>query len=102
MKFESKYNIGDTVHAIRGGEHQFCVLPNGPLTIGMIRVEHTDSPGLGETVFDNYKPKQSYEERYMCVETGIGTGTLFYVDDLYPTVEEAAAACEQKNAGKEA
>ena len=37
------------------------------------------------------------EESYMCVETGVGGGTIHYVDTLYPTKKEAQAECDRRN-----
>lgn len=91
MTLTTKYNLGQTVWAAsRSWKHTF---PIGPLTIGQVQKTITDSPGIPrETVFDNYKAQQSIEESYMCIETGIGTGTRFYVQDLFLTEQEARAA----------
>lgn len=63
------------------------------LTIGKVIIEHTDSPGLPTNeIFDNYKPQHKYKEFYQCVETGIGTGSLYtYGESIFKTREE----CEQ-------
>lgn len=75
---------------------------SGPFTVGQVRVEVTDSPGidLSDEPFewDNYKAKKNSEERYMLVETGIGTGTLHDAANLFATEEEALAACDERNA----
>lgn len=76
------------------------------MTIGRVGVEITDSPGTsnhwggvyssdgnGET---NYSPKQSREERYMCIETGIGCGSLYPVEDLFHTEDEAMSRAAVK------
>lgn len=96
MQFDTVYDFGDIV---------FAATENGaigPLTIGKIRVEQTDSPGIeGETLFDNYKPQQSFEGEYMCVETGIGCGTVFKEENLFPTKEQAELRIAEVNAAKE-
>lgn len=40
----------------------------------------------------------TFEERYMCVETGIGSGTLHNADHLFETEDEAQAYCDERNA----
>lgn len=76
MKFNSKLNIGDKLYAYAhgGGYVQ-------ELTIGQIRIKHTDSKGVrptsGYVQGDNYKPQKEYEECYMCEETGINGGNVY-------------------------
>lgn len=66
------------------------------LTIGKVTVEITDSPGMDdEETFDNYKPQRGRKESYMCVETGIGSGTVYTLGEHIFTTREA---CEQANA----
>ena len=52
-------------------------------TIGQIRVQAGHNP----------------EERYMCHETGIGSGTLYDGDNMFATREEAQAECDLRNKG---
>lgn len=59
------------------------------MTIGQVRVSITDSPGDGDSVFSNYGPQHGREEQYMCIESGIGSGSLYYADDLFATEAEA-------------
>lgn len=69
------------------------------LTIGQVRIAITDSPGTSNhwgsvTSYDgegntNYSPIQKREEQYMCVETGIGSGSLYPAEDLFATEAEA-------------
>ncbi len=68
------------------------------LTIGQIRVEVTDSPGTDDGNFSNFKPQSGREEHCMCVETGIGSGSVWPVDVLFATRDEAQASCDQRNA----
>jgi hypothetical protein len=39
------------------------------------------------------------EERYMADERGIGSGSQYYVADLWPSLEEAQAECDRRNSG---
>lgn len=55
-----------------------------PLTIGSIRVDTHDERPIS----------------YMCVETGVGSGSIHYEEDLFPTEDEARRAAEQKAAAQ--
>ena len=54
-----------------------------------------------------YAPKHrpKYDDNgpisYMLTETGIGSGQIWYEQDLFPSREEALAACDIRNAGSE-
>lgn len=72
----------------------------GPYEIGQVRVEITgESEGLDpESMFMNYGPqKYKYIEQYMCAETGIKSGTLYYANMLFATEEEAQKLCDERN-----
>ena len=71
------------------------------LTVGQVRVAVTNSPGdeSGE-FFDNFRPQVGGEEEYMCVETGIGSGSVWRSDVLFATRDEAQAACDERNAAQ--
>ena len=85
MKFESKFNIGDKVYPAYGSD---IILY--PITIGKIKIEHTDSPGReGEELFDNYKRQNDYKEEYICVETGIGSGSVYNGERLFKNRDDA-------------
>lgn len=87
MEFKSKFDIGDKVWVpINGTPFNY--------TIGQIRIEHTDSPGIdGEEMFDNYKSKKKHVEAYMCVESGIGSGALWELGkNIFATKEECESA----------
>jgi hypothetical protein len=64
------------------------------LTIGQIRAEVT-APGL------RTYPSSSEGIRYMCVETGVGSGTLYSEKDLFPNETLAELECEKRNAAQE-
>ena len=86
MKFESRFDIGDKVFVPING------MPT-QVTVGKIKIEHTDSKGRpGEDLFDNYKPQKKYKETYMCDETGVGSGSCWELGiAIFATAEE----CEQ-------
>lgn len=60
-----------------------------PLTIGSVRTDSNDEPGKRNS--------------YMCHETGVGSGTVYYEKDLGATQEEAYARaleiCVEQNKG---
>jgi hypothetical protein len=95
MRFETKFNCGDKAWIFTDRPEQ--------LTIGQIRIEYTKSKGfrggyvddeMPTIAFDNYKPKaEEYREVYMCVETGIGSGSLWELGkSIFATAEECVAA----------
>ena len=81
------------------------------LRIGLIRVQVADHTGTdnGERG-DNMNPARAErvggrdEERYMCWETGVGSGSLHRVEDLFATPElaeeEAQARTERARRGE--
>jgi hypothetical protein len=94
-KFETAFSCGDKGWAFSGEEAQ-------ELTVGQIRIEYTHSKGLRggyvddalPVAFDNFRPKKSeYHEVYMCVETGIGSGTLWELGkNFFRTKDECLRA----------
>ena len=88
MTIETKYNLGDVVWHLN--KYSGIITR---LTLGQVTKTVTDTPGIGSLkLFDNFKEKHSEKETYMAVETGIGSGAFYYVEDLYATEEEAQAA----------
>ena len=76
-------------------------ISNHSLTVGQVSVTIIKSDGI-ETYpvqFDNFKPRDEREERYMMVETGIGSGMIYNVNDLFATREEAEKECDKRNGG---
>ena len=55
---------------------------DGMLAIGQIRFEVTTS---------------DFKEQYMCYETGVGSGTVYNVGDLFATENEARIECAGRN-----
>lgn len=71
----------------------------GPFTIGQIQLDVTNSPGIAEeTIFDNYKPQVGREERYMLVETGVGSGQVYELEHLLPSKKAAEELAADLNA----
>jgi len=94
MHFKSELNIGD-IAFVWDDINKISM----PVTIGQIRIKHTDSPGRGDPdeIFDNYKPLKAYEEDYMCIETGIDSGRLYtYNLHIFKTSKECADAFTTK------
>jgi len=67
---------GKTIYLEKGWNVQ------GELTIGQVTM---------------MKRRSEQEEGYMCHETGIGSGSYYYIKDLYPTQEDAQAECNERN-----
>ncbi len=87
MKLYSKFSPGDKAWAIQHGNKVV------ELTIGQICIKITDSPGKPDTIFDNYRPLSGREESYMCVETGINSGSVYTLDKhIFMTKNEAENA----------
>jgi len=99
MEIKTEFSCGDKVYVL--ARHHWpskIESVSGPLTVGQVRVSVTDSAGIdGEEVFDNYKPKKGYEESYMLVETGIGTGTVYGVKNMFHTSAGAHIEALRRN-----
>lgn len=92
LKIEGKtYTIACRDCNGRGSFSRSELAPAAALrTIGQIRVEIKDSPGKpGHSTFSNYGPQSGRDETYMCIETGVGSGSVFYAADLFHTEAEA-------------
>lgn len=55
----------------------------GCLTIGQVRFSHSTT--------------DTHSETYMCVETGVGSGRVYYGDRLFPDMGTAQAECDKCN-----
>ena len=88
MKIETRFSPGDLAWVFNGSTDAV------QLTIGLVRVTVIDSPGTdGGAMFSNYQPQQSREERYMCVESGISSGTVYTLDvNIFADKEQCLAA----------
>lgn len=99
MRFDTKFNCGDKGWVFDGRHIRQA-------TIGQIRVEYTKvDQGCDRMAFfggvianggENFgEQPEEYREVYMCVETGIGSGTLHtYGEHIFLTEKE----CRQANA----
>ena len=69
------------------------------LTIGEIQTTITNLEKTGD--FDNFgiykEGENKQENKYMCYETGIGSGSLYYEKDLFPSIKEAQKECDKRN-----
>ena len=84
---KGQYKHGNTVYQVEG-----------ILTVGQVRISYTKSEGVpGHEIFDNMKAQEHTEEEYMCVETGIGSGSVYKVEILWPSKMEAQVECDRLN-----
>lgn len=116
----SKFDVGDTVHAIKN-EHamtwvpcSFCGSTGG--IVGASGKRRNCPECYGRAGSEEWLPKEwrarepmtvgqvrleiearKTDERYMLRETGVGTGTLWSAEDLFATEDEAKAACADRN-----
>ena len=88
VKIETIFSCGDKAFIVCG--HYGDDIKE--YTVGQVRVEVTNSKGIDDSMFDNYKPQTSYKEVIMCEETGIGSGSLFTAGETaFATMDEAIA-----------
>lgn len=98
MEIKTKYSCGDKVWVWGGYD---CA---EQITVGQVRAEVTQSKGLNggyvdsgcNVAFDNYKSQSGYKEQYMCVETGIGSGTVWSVDRMFDSKKDCIAANKKR------
>lgn len=72
----------------------------GQLTIGEVRFcTRWEQPGCDPySIFSNYGPQEGYtKEEYMCLETGIGSGSVYDVSRLFASKKEAQKECHKRN-----
>jgi len=93
---ESTFDLGDKAWI-------YCDRPT-LVTIGQVRIEVTESPGLDlddPVQFDNYAAQSGRKEQYMCVETGIGSGSVYTLGvHIWPTEEACIAASAARIAAR--
>jgi len=93
VDFKFKFNNGEKVYVVNKAQKSLRFL-----TVGMQKVELIDSPGLeGRHAFSNYAPQKRVEESYMCVETGIRSGSVYYPENMFKTLIEATKYLEETN-----
>ena len=97
MKLETRFNCGDKGWTFTG-DHVV------QRTIGQIQITFTSSEGIGDRFMEggvivnggeNYAPMPpKLVEKYMCVETGIGSGQVYTLGEHIFTSElECRIAC---------
>jgi len=94
LTFTPSFTTGDTFWAMYFPGHGKTPVPD-ELTVGQVRVCYTNSKGRGnpDEMFDNFKPQHSYEETYMCDETGVGSGQVYTLGkNMFATRELAEEA----------
>ena len=81
------------------GKDAWQVIPD-PLTIGEVRAFARNlEPSPPFENIGYYKVgADSFRVEYMCYETGIGSGTIYYEEMLWPDAISAAQECERLNA----
>jgi hypothetical protein len=96
MKIETKYSPGDRFFI---ADKSFVE----EVTVGLVRVEHAESPGLdGHSIFSNFAAQNKHVEQYMCVETGVGSGRVFTLGkDVYETKAAAQVAVDEHEKEKQ-
>ena len=57
-------------------------VPDRELTVGQVGVTLSE---------------QNREERYMCKETGVGSGSVYFEEKIFPSLLLAQLACDVKN-----
>lgn len=86
MNIETKFSCGDSIWIARNTGVV------GPFLIGKISVEYIASQEGPDpdSIFGNVgRQAEKYVERYMCFETGIGTGTCWDFENCFATEQEA-------------
>lgn len=126
MNITTKFSLGDVVTAINRGNRQEWVdcplcLGTGDITVSesaTIRrcpecygkkgktywreeqwtTRHTSTIGKVNIELYGDEYDGTDREQYMLASTGVGSGTLWPVDQLWATREEAQAECDRRNA----
>lgn len=80
------------------GKQKWFLTPDY-MKIGQCRAEITSFSKVG--VFDNigeYNPEKIESKyQYMCYDTGINSGSIYYEEHLFADKEEAQAECDKRN-----
>lgn len=120
--FEFKFAIGQKVWSIMQGQEQVkipCEACNSQGRVPLLNKEYYSCPKCyGKCHSITYKQSAWYlrekraltigqqsvernytklEEKYMCVETGIGGGSVYYVQTLFGSESEAKDECNKRN-----
>lgn len=102
VKCPDCYSNGGATSTVRLGSWPQWRVRSELLTIGMIQLRVIDRSGAdnGEP-FDNTNPAKAArmnedEENYMCWETGVGSGSVHHVEDLFGSREDAQLEAEAR------
>lgn len=96
MDIKTKFSCGDKAWT-------FCGSRSEEMTIGRVEVTVTQSTGDDEQMFGNYKSQSGYVEKYMCTESGIGSGSVYTVGEhIFGTKEECDVANAEHVAKRQA
>jgi hypothetical protein len=96
MEIKTKFSCGDKAWTCSGSYSE-------EMTIGRVEVTVTQSTGDDEQMFDNYKSQSGYVEKYMCTESGIGSGSVYTLGEhIFETKEECDAANAERLAKQKA
>lgn len=76
------FEVGDKCYGI-GLRHDGKWGPRKPMTVGSASVEA--------------RPGGKMRARFMCEETGVGSGSVYYADDYYKSEEDAQVICNLRN-----
>jgi hypothetical protein len=121
MKFESRFNLRQEVwHITKQSADKFCAclscmggkipLPDGktlscPRCAGkgvisysqVLRYIVGDKMTVGQIRVQVGGEREDDEEQYMTHQTGVGSGSIYYGKDLYPSIAEAQSECGRRN-----
>lgn len=121
MKLQSTYSLGEHVYYITSSRWPKNVMCNACAGFGTIELKDSSSIicprcyGRGlitETWIDEYRVRDTpltvgqvrieisvteYKEEYMMEETGVGSGSIYDVTDLFPSKVEAELECKRRN-----
>ena len=73
-----------------------------PYRVGYIQIKHTNEHQEDvDSDASNYgSMKEQYNESYMLRETGIGSGNVYFANDLFESIAAADDECERRNNGE--
>ena len=92
MEIKTTLSCGDKAFGVCGDYGSTI----SELTVGRVQVTVTDSEGVEGSEFHNYMAQKDYEETVMCVETGVGSGTLWTVGkNIFKSLDEAKEGQEK-------
>lgn len=94
-QFECPKCDGKAKHPVWRGRRWFIHVADSP--VGQVRVEFTAARKAQSWDDEGDKP-ELMEIQYMLEATGIGGGSLWSEENVFPSREEAQAECDRRNA----